>query len=172
MRADKPRREAGVRDMLLSLVVIFAFIALGWPAFVHQRQATVRVVDVQQPLAAARSQAGFPLVSPDGLAAGWRATSAYPVTGNAPGFHIGFLSPTGHFASVEQTNAATPAALHAFLGDASVPRDTATIAGAPWELRDVGKDQHALVRSSGIATVVVTGNAPWGELQALAASLH
>jgi hypothetical protein len=158
--------------MLLSLVVIFAFIALGWPAFVHQKQATVRVVDVQQPLTEARAHAGFPLLSPDGLTADWRATSAYTTTGDAPGFHVGFLTPSGHFASIEQTNAAEAVAIHTFLGDDTVPRDTATVAGATWELRDVGKGRSALVRSSGGATVVVTGNGPWSELQTLAASLR
>ena len=34
--------------MLLSLGVVFAFIALGWPAFIHQDTQTVRAIDFHE----------------------------------------------------------------------------------------------------------------------------
>ena len=172
MRADKPRRQSGVRDMLLSLAVIFAFIALGWPAFVNREPRTLRTVSVADALVTARATSAFPLLSPEGLPAGWRPTSAYVNTPPATGFHVGFVTPTDRYAAVEQTNAPAPVALRAVLGEGSLPGETATIGGELWELRESATKAHALVRTANGVTVIVTGTAGRPELQALAESLH
>ena len=172
MRADKPRRQSGVRDMLLSLGVIFAFIALGWPAFVNREPRTVRTINVAEALVAARGATAFPLLSPVGLPAGWRPTSAYVNKPPAIGFHVGFVTPTDRYAAVEQTDAPAPVALRAVLGEGSLPGETATIGGEQWELRESATKAHALVRTTNGVTVIVTGSAGRQELQALAESLH
>jgi hypothetical protein len=172
VRADKPRRQAGIRDMLLSLGVIFAFIALGWPAFVNREGTSIRTVDVAESVAAASSSLTFPLLVPQGLPADWLPTSAYVNTPPATGFHIGYYTPAHLYAAVEQTNVPAADALRVALGDGSVPRDTAVIAGNQWELRDTATRAHALVRTADGRTVVVLGTADWPELQTLAASLH
>ena len=172
MRADKPRRQAGVRDMVLSLGVIFAFIALGWPAFVNREPQTVRTVDVAAALVAARASTPYALLSPVGLEAGWRPTSAYVNKPPATGFHIGFVTPTDKYAAVEQTNAPIAEALRAVLGEGSVPGETATIGGELWDLRESATRTHALVRTANGVTIIVTGTSGRAELQTLAESLH
>ena len=175
VRADKPRRQAGIRDMLLSLGVIFAFIALGWPAFVNREGTSIRTVDVPQAVAAAASSLPYALVVPQGLPSAWLPTSVYVNTPPATGFHIGYYTPAHLYAAVEQTNAPSADAVRVALGEGSVRRDTAVIAGNQWELRDVrdsAKGAHALVRTADGRTVIVVGNADWPELQALAASLR
>ncbi len=172
VRADKPRRSAGARDMLLSLGVIFAFIALGWPAFVNRETQTVRAIDFHEALAQARLTTTYPLLSPEELPQGWRATSAYLDKAPASGFHIGLVTPTDQYAALEQTNAAPADALRTVLGDGSVPGETAAIGGAQWELRETAHKQHVLVCTTNGVTVIVTGTAGWPDLQTLAASLR
>ncbi|MDQ1702590.1 MAG: hypothetical protein QOF57_1842 [Frankiaceae bacterium] len=172
VRADKPRRQAGVRDMLLSLGVIFAFIALGWPAFVNRETQTVRAIDFHEALAAARVRTPYPLLSPDVLPQGWRATSAYLNTAPATGFHIGLVTPANQYAVLEQTNAPVAEAVRTVLGDGSVPGETALVGGTQWQLEETAHKQHALVRTTNGVTVIVTGTADWPELQTLAASLR
>ena len=158
--------------MLLSLGVIFAFIALGWPAFVNRESTTVRTVNVGEALVAARARTSYPLLAPDALPTGWRPTSAYVNTAPATGFHIGFVTPTDQYAVVEQTNVAPAEAIRTVLGDGSLPGESATIGGQPWELRESAQHHHALVRTANGVTVIVTGTAGRPELQALAASLR
>lgn len=172
MRADKPRRQAGVRDMLLSLGVIFAFIALGWPAFVNREPQTVRTINVAASLAAARASTSYPLLSPVALPADWRPTSAYVNKPPATGFHIGFVTPANQYAAVEQTNAPAAQAVTEVLGEGSLPGETATIGGQQWNLRESATRMHALVRTANGVTVIVTGTASRAELQTLAESLH
>ncbi|MCU1675909.1 MAG: secreted protein [Frankiales bacterium] len=158
--------------MLLSLGVIFLFIALGWPAFVNRETTTVRAIDFHQALTAARRTAGFPLLSPEGLREGWRATSARSNAAATPGFHIGLVTPADQYAEVEQTTAAEADAVRAFLGADSVPGEMAKVGGVDWQLRETRKHEHALVRTANGSTIVVTGTADWPELQELAAALR
>lgn len=158
--------------MLLSLGVVFAFIALGWAAFIPRGGATVRVIDFHAPLQAAQSAAPYKLVSPEGLAQRWRPTSADSTRPVQGGFHIGFVTPSDHYAAVEQGAGAPQRVVDAALGVGSVAGESATIEGAKWELRTARDGQRALVRTSGDATVVVVGTAPLEELQQLASALR
>jgi hypothetical protein len=136
----------------------------------------VRVVDPAPALAAAAAQAAFPVVAPQGLGAGWRATSARfePVPGQrgASLWHLGLVTPLRRYAGVEQSDG-DPVLLLREATAKGVPAGEETIGGATWTRYAAGRNGYrALVRWWGSSTLVVNGNAEWPELTTLAASLH
>jgi hypothetical protein len=124
--------------------------------------------------------APYEVYAPEGLPTAWRANSSrltgtnassYPVTGKPVGWHLGFATPTGQYASLEESN--EPA------GDyirrmTNVPKPTGTVAinGLTWEkYYQKDKKQSSLVNRQPKSTLIVTGTADFPELSVLAGSL-
>lgn len=174
------RRGGTIRDMVLSLGICLLIVG-GAVAVKEQRPAaTVTVVDYTDVVPRAQQAASYPVLRPVGLPSGWRATSARVSTPAAAGdpvrFVIGFLTPTDQYASVVQDDHARDDVLRAELeltGDPARRRTgPVVVGGVSWEgYRSGHRSELALVRSSGPATVVVTGSAPLAELRVLAAAL-
>lgn len=154
--------------MVLSLAVVFAVVAGVLAAIWRPAPDPVRVVDYRAPAASARAAADFPLVAPEGLPGGWRATSVrfQPEDGvRGPVWHVGFLTPGDAYAEVGQAGDAA-GLLRARLPGWRVD-GTVDVAGRLWQRRTDGTER-ALSRGG----VLVSGTASYAELAVLAASLR
>jgi hypothetical protein len=127
--------------------------------------------------------APYPAVAPAGLPASWQPVSSSLAAGGANGagtvtWHLGYQTPDGALASVEETNASAGAFVRRMTNDGTTPGPArlapAPLDGGTWRLSATpARGQRSMyVTSPAGFTVVVTGNATWAELRQLAASLR
>ncbi len=176
----KSRLRTTIRDMILSLAVIAVPIGIVLAIEPSKPGNPVHVIDsasFQGNLDAARAAEPFTVLVPTGLSAGWRATSEtyqQPGAAAAADWHVGYLTPSGGFAELEQTT-------QSFAGFLSDQRSDATqvasvqVNGTTWQ-RYTGTTPPALknllVRSDGKSTIIVAGSAAMTELEQFAGSLR
>ena len=171
--APARRRGRGtVRDMVLSMAVILALVALVLLLLPRPNAVEQPPVDVRSAAVGAAATLPFDPVVPAGLPQGWKPTSAYSKrsTDDVLAWHVGYLTPAGEYAAVEVAAGATDAWVRA---QTSAPQPTAaqrrTVAGVEWrELYREDRDRSTLLREDGGVTTLVTGGAGFEELSALA----
>ena len=122
--------------------------------------------------------APYPAVAPSGLPASWQPVSSGLAVGGANGvgtvtWQLGYMTPDGSLASLEETNASARAFVRRMTNDGT-PLAPARLDGRTWSLSATpSRGQRSMyVTSPAGFTVVVTGNATWAELRELAASLR
>lgn len=168
---NRLRNPANLWRALIPLVVLVAALAIfAWPRATGDG---VHVVDLAGPLAAARQQAGFPILAPAGLDAQWRPTSTdftAPVASTPASFRVGYVTPTGQYAEFLESNDA-PDAVTSLYGPLTSDLPVA-VNGTNWTGFRTTRDRELLSHSIGTVTVVVTGSAPEQELTQLAAALR
>jgi hypothetical protein len=132
--------------------------------------------------------APYPAVAPAGLPASWQPVSSGLTVGGANGagtvtWQLGYATPDGSLASLEETNASAGAFVRRMTNDGTVLAPSqlapsqlapARLDGRTWNLSATpARGQRSMyVTSPAGFTVVVTGNATWAELRELAASLR
>jgi hypothetical protein len=174
------------RDMLLSMALIAIPIVLIVEFFPHEDKKpgdTVQTVDYTIPLEQARRTVPFQVLAPEGLPAGWRATSLHTdLAAGAPlRWEIGFASPDGQYVALDQVSGGKGAAgvLDAQAKGATVGAEV-TVGGVEWTQYDggMGGKRRALVRNVPATTagaapvaVVVSGSGSFAELEEFAAAL-
>lgn len=180
--ATNSRLKTTVRDMVLSLAVIAVPIAVALVIEPSKSGDPVHVIDAasyQTTLGAARQSEPFTVLAPSGLPANWRLTSAYyqPSGATAADWHLGYLTPSGGYASLEQTTEPLASFLNDQHSDAS-PNTAVQITGATpnvWQ-RYTGTTptglRTLLFHTDAKDTVIVAGSATLTELEQLAADLH
>jgi hypothetical protein len=162
--------------MVLSMLVLLVPIALIIGLFqVIGGDREVTVVDPAPAIAEARD-AGLAVAVPHGLPSGWRPTSAVTRTaGGSVTLRIGYVSPSGGFVQLIESNADAAALLRDEVGGGQAPRrpdGTERIRGESWQAYPGREDERALVLLQPERTIVVLGKAPSEELTALAGSLR
>ncbi len=186
--AKTPRGYETVRDMVLSMAVVGAVVAGLFLVVVWQRpevQGSITpVVDVAGIIDQVQVSGPFTVRQPTDLPDGWTPNSARFESGaeaevaGGSVMHIGYVTPTGSYAEVKQTDAALDVALSEWVDGAVVDKSQAPIeiAGAKWqraESADTGKMALYLTTDDKPPVlIVVTGKADWPELEQLAASLN
>lgn len=170
----KKRGTEVVTDMLRSLAVVAVVIVPFWFIIPHHTKQHVTVVDYSTALNETRRVSTHPVLAPVGLPPGWRATSVSTSGGGSKPvvFHLGFLTPKGQYAAVEQSDG--PAAAYLASLEGKAPRSLAPVTTGPRSWRQLlGADgRRALVSGSGGTMVVVKGTAGLPELSTLAGSLR
>ena len=164
----------GGRSVLVCLLLT-AFIIAAVPL---QHAGSPVTVSYQHDLATMTRAARYPVVAPAGLPLSWSPVSSAVALGgaNGPGtatWHLGFATPSGTLASVEQSDAAAAAFVRR-MTNSGTPAPAARIAGLLWRASvNAGRGQRSLYRT-GLdgSTLIVTGNASWAQLRVLAASLR
>ena len=127
--------------------------------------------------------APYPAVAPAGLPAAWTPVSSGLAVGGANGagtvtWQLGFMTPGGSLASLEETNASAAGFVRRMTNDGTALRSAqlapTLLNGRAWQLSATpARGQRSMyVTSPAGFTVVVTGNATWAELRELAASLR
>jgi hypothetical protein len=174
--ATAPRsRRAGqtVRDMTLSLTVIVVIVGIV-VAFQERGGQRVRVIDPAPTYAGARNAAAYPVRVPR-PPSGWRPTSARNdlSEGGRLTLRVGFLTPTGQYAGLVESDVARDALLGRELSPGVRPTGSLTVSGVPWQWLPARKrGDRAIARTAAGVTYLVFGSAGPEELRVLAASLR
>ena len=122
--------------------------------------------------------APYPAVAPAGLPVSWQPVSSGLAVGGANGegtvtWQLGYMTPDGALASLEETNASPGAFVTRMTNDGTALAPT-RLSGRTWSRSATpARGQRSMyVTSPAGFTLVVTGNATWAELRELAASLR
>jgi hypothetical protein len=170
-----PRQSRGMRDMVLSLVVLLIPVAIIAAVYWAHGDDSPMVVDTTAAITEAQAAQAFEVSPPHGLDSGWRAISAAfdPGTVAVPGalLRIGYVTPAGGSVQLIESNAARDGLLIHELGDNTMPEGVVSVAGQAWNSYQDRNGEHALVLADGARTLIVIGTADAAELQALAASV-
>jgi hypothetical protein len=167
--------RAGLRTLGCLLGAALVIVAVPAP---HDVQPPT--VSFRADLAKLTAVAPYLAVAPAGLPGSWRPVSSGLALGggNGPGtvtWHLGYLTPGGSLASVEESNAGAAGFVRRMTNDgvALPPVRLGPGTGRTWS-RSVtrARGQRSMYVSGAGFTVVVTGNASWAELGELAASLR
>jgi hypothetical protein len=122
--------------------------------------------------------APYRALAPAGLPASWQPVSSGLAVAGANGagtvtWQLGYLTPGGSLASLEETNASAAAFIRRMTNDGTALAPL-RLASQTWHLSSTpSRSQRSMYYTSSAGrTIVVTGNAPWAQLRELAASLH
>jgi len=159
----------------LGCLVAAAILIVAIPA----PHAAVPVpVSYRADLAKLARLAPYPAVAPAGLPASWQPVSSSLAVGGANGagtvtWHLGYATPDGSLASLEETNASAGPFVRRMTNDGA-PLAPARLDGQAWNRSATPARGQRSMYMTGPAgfTVVVTGNATWAGLRELAASLR
>lgn len=161
------RSKRGFRDLILSMAVVAVFVAFLFAVVWRPTPEAVKPVETKFALEAARSQADYPVLFPQGLPAGWTPTSAR-FEGST--WFLGYVTPEQQYVAVTQTDGDAAE----FVKEQTLegqPDGSRTIAGQQWQ-QYVAGDQRSLVRTGNGSTTVVTGTVDYDQLQAFVEKLQ
>jgi hypothetical protein len=174
--AGKPRGSETVGDAVRSLAVMLGAIAAVVVAFTVMRPdpQPPAAVDYSAALELVRTEYEYPVLAPDPVPDGWRATSVdHSSRPTGDRWRLGFLTADDGFVGLEQSDGE----IESYLADrlAEFTDDgTSQVAGTTWERRVGAGDRpdRALVRvdDDGWVTIVM-GTEAYDVLESFAASL-
>jgi Protein of unknown function (DUF4245) len=168
--------HAGVAALGCLLAAVIVVVAVPVP---HAAEPVT--ISYRGDLAKLVGLAPYPVLAPAGLPASWQPVSSGLAVGGANGagtvtWQLGFVTPDGSLASLEETNAKAAAFIRRMTNDGTAlavlhqARQTWYLSSTP------ARGQRSIYFTSPPGapgpTVVVTGNATWAQLRELAASLR
>ncbi|MFH8728225.1 DUF4245 domain-containing protein [Streptomyces termitum] len=170
MAAKRGRQT--VRGMFQSLGVIMVAAGVMYLFIPHDESAEpVKAKDYRVELITAQRAAPYPVLAPQGLGEGWKATVVSYRRDQADAWQLGFLSPAQEYVAVHQSTAAPKTYVPKVTQQAKDSGKTETVDGQVWQ-RWEGPKYDALVRTENGATTVVTGTAPFARLAEMAGALR
>lgn len=171
---DKKRGTEVISDMLRSLAVVGVIVVPLWLLIPHHTKQRVTVIDYSTALAQAERLSSHQVLAPTGLPATWRATSVSTSGGSGQPlvFHLGYVTPAGDYAAVEESNGPQDAYLLTLLGKKPQGLNDVQVGAVAWRSLRATNGRVALIRPVTPMTVVVTGTARLSELTTLALSLR
>ncbi|MFE5945781.1 DUF4245 domain-containing protein [Streptomyces sp. NPDC056480] len=172
VRVAGMRGRQTVRGMFQSLGVILVAAGVMYLFIPHDESAEpVKAKDYRVELLTAQRAAPYPVLAPEGLGEGWKATVVSYKRENANAWQLGFLSPDTQYVAIHQSTAAPKTFVPDVTQRAKDTGKTETVAGRVWQ-RWEGPKYDALVRVDGGATTVVTGTASFERLAEMVGSLQ
>ncbi|MDQ1668132.1 MAG: hypothetical protein QOE40_193 [Actinomycetota bacterium] len=161
--------------MVLSLAVVLGVVAVVLLVGMRDQpsEQVVREIGYTAQLAQTREVASYDVLAPVGLGTGWKATSARGLTADGDvTWHLGFVTPDGHYAEVEQSDGPRAGLVNQHAEGAQIV-GSERIGSSRWQRLDGGKpERRALVLRGDGVTTMVAGSATWAELIALATALR
>jgi hypothetical protein len=162
--------------MVGAMVVLVAVVLLyvGVQALTANRPSNaVRTVDYAAEVPAARKAAGFDLVAPARLPAGWRATTVRLTGSPGAHWHLGVLTDKGRYVGLEQGEASVRSMVTRYVDETAARGRPVDVAGRPWTTYTDSGGDLALVRRAGRTTTLVVGHdVPRRDLTSYIASLR
>jgi hypothetical protein len=162
-----------VGDMVRSLAVVLAFVAVILLITLRPQPDAVKPVEIRSLLSVARAQAGFPVLIAGPGTSGYVPTSVRweptAATKPDPVWHIGYVTPEERYVEISQSASVS----EMFISERTskgTPLDPVVINGTTWQ-RFESQTRRSLVRVESTLTTVVAGTLDWAELQSVAAGL-
>lgn len=174
---QQPRRtERSAGGIIGAFLAVFGVIAFVWGLTWFQQgrvEDPARTIDYRPALSAARAQAPFPVLTPEPVPAGLRATSVtWDAVGPQKSWQLGFVTPDAQFIGLYEGNGPAAELIDAWT-PARTPGPPVSIGGVQWlTLTNSDRGETALVRTASRVTTVVTGTVDKSALVGFVRSLH
>ncbi|MFJ7148666.1 DUF4245 domain-containing protein [Streptomyces sp. NPDC100445] len=167
-------KQKTARDMIISLALIgFAAAVVYFIALPHNDRAPdLKRVDYRIELITARRAVSYPVAAPEGLPDTWKATSVRFQGQKGDRWHLGFQTPAGQYAQVEQSTEKPAEFIDQASQGASATRRTERAGGHTWTRYTGGRYDALVLQDTPGSTTVVAGTASFKELTAMAAALR
>lgn len=167
------RSFGGMVGAMLVVVVLVVVFVVFRDANRDDLAPGARAVDYATDARYARQQAGFELLAPPTLPAGWRATSVRFVPGADERWHLGMLTDEDRYVGLEQADASVAAMVEMHVDPEATRGRAVEVAGDRWQTyRDDAGDLALVRREAATTTLVVGHEVPVEELVAFTASLR
>ncbi|GGT66806.1 hypothetical protein GCM10014713_69280 [Streptomyces purpureus] len=158
--------------MIKSMAVILAAAGVMYLFIPHDESADpVKAVDYRIELLTAQRAAPYPVLAPEGLGEGWKATTVSYKREKNDAWQLGFLDPDTQYVAIHQSTEDPKKYIPRVTQQAADTGKTQTVAGGTWQ-RWEGPKYDALVRTDGKVTTLVTGTASFDRLAQMAAALQ
>ena len=174
--SEKPgryqRSVSGMVGAMIVLVVLVVALVAVRNLLQDEPTSTVEPVDYRKTAEIGQEQVGFPILAPETLAEGWRATSVRLTPEPTPAWHLGLLTDQDRYVGLEQSRRTEERMVEAFVDRDAVKGDPVQVAGETWRTwTDEGGDT-ALTRVEDGVTVLVVGTPGLDVLTEFAATLQ
>lgn len=157
--------------MVLSLGIIGIAAAVIYVFIPHDdSKPDLKRVDYRVELLTARRAAAYPVAAPEGLPAGWKATSVRFRGDHFDAWHLGFQAPEDQYVQIEQSTQKPAEFIDEASQGAHATKTTQQIDGRTWT-RYTGGRYDALVLPGKGSTTVVAGTGSFRQLTRMAESL-
>jgi hypothetical protein len=141
--------------MVVLLLVVVGFVVFRG-VFRTDAEVQVRAVDYQRTQSFAQEQVDFPILAPETLPEGWRATSVRFVP-DPPRWHLGVLTDQDRYIGLEQSRSSEKKMVETYVDRDAVRGEPVQAAGDTWQTwTDEGGDT-GLTRVDDEVTVLVVG---------------
>lgn len=168
------RLRQTVGDMVRSLAVVIIVVAVTLVIVWRPKPDAVKPVDPAGAVTQVTMQKDFPPLVPTGLPEEWIVTSGrYEPTAKSEGrpvFHVGYVTPSGEYAQVQETSTTSAGFLAESTGKGSAS-GTRQAGARTWQVW-TGDKRTSLVLVDDAHAVIVSGTGGIDEVAALAASLQ
>jgi hypothetical protein len=141
--------------MLVLLLVVGAFVVFRG-LFRTDTEVTVRAVDYQRTQSFAQEQVDFPILAPETMPEGWRATSVRFVP-EPPRWHLGVLTDEDRYIGLEQSRSSEKKMVETYVDRDAVRGEPVQAAGDTWQTWTDEDGDTALTRVQDDVTVLVVG---------------
>jgi hypothetical protein len=161
---------------LVGLAVMAIYLVVVWQR--PEVQGPIRQkVDVAQLVGQVKGSGALPALQPRSLSDAWEPTSAWFQTADVSDvggavLHVGYLTPAGSYAEVNQTDGDLASALDEWMEADSQSVGTVQISGQRWQQFETPDSTALVLHQPKGLKVVVTGKAQLAELEQLADSLR
>ncbi len=176
MASGKPRGRENARDMVLSMGVMLALVAVILIVTYRPKNQSVEMVDYAGAVALATSQSQLPILVPEKLPSGSVVTRArfesesYGMAGDVR-WYLGLRTGKNQYLALWQSNGTTGQIVRSVNGN-GVCAGVVVIEGATWKKCEQSRPlTRVLYRVSGDVTSVVYGTTSWQALKSFANSL-
>lgn len=158
---EKHRSQQTVRDLIISMVLVGAFVAFLFLMVLRPAGDPVRNVDTAAAAQVAAQSETIDILVPQGLGEGWRATSARyrpgPAAGTGSWFN-GYIDPQGEFVAVAEQNYDRRDFLRTYLED-SEQVGARPVGDDVWlEFRNADKGEWTLVLEDSVSGASAAGS--------------
>ena len=160
--------------MIRSMLVVVAVVGVLLLIVPRPNKVPVQSIDVPGVATSVRGQLGFSPSVPRGLPGGWTAVAAevQQATGNIPTWHLSYLTPSGHYAGVQEAAHPSQAWENRQVTDGAATQGHHQAAGRRWLVRSrTDRGITSWVLRAPDRTTIVTGTAGQAELDQLASAL-
>jgi hypothetical protein len=161
-------RSLGLIAVVIAVTLIFV------PGLVHpSKSQQFAPVDYSDYVSGFHELTGHAALTPT-LPTGWAANAASLTGGRAAAhLHIGFVTPNGQYAGLEESIAPATVFVPSVLGRVGATvTGRVSVDGTSWQTSTSSRGEYSLVHTVGTITVVITGSATDAQLQLVAASLR
>lgn len=166
--------RGSVANMVRSLVVIGAIMALLYFMVARTNSVATPDIDIPQVATPVARETGWPIEVPVDLPDGWAPSAVryVPSTDGLQTWHVGYTSPAGHYVAVEQTKEPTEKWVRQQVNHAP-KTGTLQAGGRTWDtfVRDQKTQNSLVTEGPEPLTTVVTGDGTFAELQLFAEHL-